>query len=648
MAAGTAAAARGDKKLGFERRRKALDVVLAQPNPHPIAVGLFKFKLADSYADLGDYKTAETMETEAIEQIRKIRPEGHFQRLNSEITLGWIQALDGRGAEGLTHIKPAVERTVEDARRLEVAEVKTTGVQENLEPLGRALQAAELAGDREFGFYLAQVLIESDAGRAAAAENARLAAGSGALAETLRRRQQLASERVGLDSEYLRTLSDEPDKAKAISERMKAIDAQAAEAQAALDRDFPEHGALARPLPIPIADARARLAPDEVLIVPVATAEGMFTFALSRDDIAFDHAPVTRRETRALVRRIRAGLDVAAGTRAAVDASGGGSTGAGFDRQAAWSLYQAIFTPGVQRVAAKARTYVIAADPVLTTIPFSVLVTAPPKGEDDDAAALRATPWLIRKAAVQSAPSIPAMRASAERRPQGGGFFGAGAPALQGAAPVREAKAYYRNGAPDIVQVKSLPPLPSADAELHALARALGQSNAEVLTGAQATETAVKHADLSKASVIAFATHGLVAGDLDGLAEPALVFTPPETATADDDALLTASESAMLKLDADWVVLSACNTAAGSNGDAPGYTGLARAFMFAGGRTILASHWPVRDDASARLTVDTIRTSASKPPAQALRRAMLRLMDDRKVADSANPAVWAPYSLIGR
>jgi CHAT domain-containing protein len=127
-----------------------------------------------------------------------------------------------------------------------------------------------------------------------------------------------------------------------------------------------------------------------------------------------------------------------------------------------------------------------------------------------------------------------------------------------------------------------------------------------------------------------------------------LVFTPPVTATANDDALLTASEAALLKLDADWVVLSACNTAAGSGGDAPGYTGLARAFMFAGGRTILASHWPVRDDASARLTVDTIRASTKASPAQALRQATLRLMDDRRIADSANPAVWAPYDVIGR
>ena len=649
MAAGTAAARRGDKRLGFERRRKSLDIVLAQPNPHPIAVGLFKFKLADSYADLGDYKTAEAMELEAIEQIKKIRPEGHYQRLNSEITLGWIQALDGRGAEGLKRIKPAVARSVDDARLLEVAQVKTTGVQENLEPLGRSLHAAHLAGDTDFGFYMAQVLIESDAGRAAAAENARLAAGSGALAETLKRRQSLAAERVRLDGEYLRTLSGDAAKAAAIAERMKRIDTEATEAQILLDRDFPDHGALSRPLPISIADTRARLEPDEALIVPVATDEGMFVFALTRTDIAFDHAKLTRRQTRALVRRIRASLGVVGGARAAVDASGGGSTAAaGFDRQAAWELYQAIFTPGVRRVAAQAKTYVIAADPVLSTIPLSVLVTAPPQGDDADPAALRATPWLIRQAAIQWAPSIPAMRATVDRRPGGGGFFGAGAPALRGAAPVREAKAYYRNGSPDIVQVKSLPALPGANRELRAMARALGSRDSQVLTGRAATEAAVKRADFSKARVVAFATHGLVAGDLDGLAEPALVFTPPQVGTAEDDALLTASEAALLKLDADWVVLSACNTAAGTGGDAPGYTGLARSFLFAGGRTILASHWPVRDDASARLTVDTITAARTSSPAQALRAATLSLMDDRRVPDSANPAVWAPYAVVGR
>ena len=91
--------------------------------------------------------------------------------------------------------------------------------------------------------------------------------------------------------------------------------------------------------------------------------------------------------------------------------------------------------------------------------------------------------------------------------------------------------------------------------------------------------------DLSDYRVLAFATHGLVSGELSGLGEPALVFTPPETGTEADDGLLTASEIATLKLDADWVILSACNTAAadGTPG-AEGLSGMAKAFFYAAGR----------------------------------------------------------------
>ncbi len=82
-----------------------------------------------------------------------------------------------------------------------------------------------------------------------------------------------------------------------------------------------------------------------------------------------------------------------------------------------------------------------------------------------------------------------------------------------------------------------------------------------------------------------FATHGLVAGQIRGAAEPALVLTPPAVASAADDGLLTASEIArFLKLDADWVILSACNTAAGDSPGAEGLSGLAKAFFYAGAR----------------------------------------------------------------
>jgi CHAT domain-containing protein len=135
-----------------------------------------------------------------------------------------------------------------------------------------------------------------------------------------------------------------------------------------------------------------------------------------------------------------------------------------------------------------------------------------------------------------------------------------------------------------------------------------------------------------------------------GLAEPALALTIPEHLTELDHGLLTASEAAELKLNADWVVLSACNTAAGDKPGAEALSGLARAFFYAGAHALLVSHWPVSDEAAARLTADTfarLKKDASLDPAQALRQSMLALIEDPSSPDNAQPAIWAPFVVVG-
>jgi len=175
------------------------------------------------------------------------------------------------------------------------------------------------------------------------------------------------------------------------------------------------------------------------------------------------------------------------------------------------------------------------------------------------------------------------------------------------------------------------------------------------MTGAQATETNMRKARLDNAQIIALATCGLMAGEVEGAAEPGLVFTPPATPSEADDGLLTASEVATLKLNADWVILSACNTAAGDGSQgAPGLSGLARVFFYAGARNLLATHWPVRDDVAARMTVRTIEIARDTPTlsrAEAFAQAMRDIRNDPS-ADSASdtlahPNAWAPFTLIG-
>src|SRR5439155_20269649 len=166
----------------------------------------------------------------------------------------------------------------------------------------------------------------------------------------------------------------------------------------------------------------------------------------------------------------------------------------------------------------------------------------------------------------------------------------------------------------------------------------------DILLGRNATVTAVKQAPLANYRMVYFATHGLVAGDIKGVAEPSLALSVPAKPTADDDGLLKAGEVAQLKLNADWVVRSGCNPIAGDKPGAEALSGLARAFFYAGARASLVSHWPVDSAAAVKLTTRTfaeLKADRSIGRAEAMRRAMLALMQDKSSPSNAHPAIWA-------
>jgi CHAT domain-containing protein len=209
----------------------------------------------------------------------------------------------------------------------------------------------------------------------------------------------------------------------------------------------------------------------------------------------------------------------------------------------------------------------------------------------------------------------------------------------------------FRGATADADSVRALQPLPETTDEACAIAGILGADASALHLGGAATEASVKQLSsdgtLARAAVLHFATHGLVSGDLAGLAEPAIVLTPPDTASSDDDGLLTASEVTTLKLDADWVILSACNTAA-SDGGGEALSGLARAFFYAGARALMVSHWPVNSDSAVRLASGAVSALSADPAmgrAEALRRAMVAEIE--RGGEAADPANWAPFIVVG-
>jgi CHAT domain-containing protein len=149
-----------------------------------------------------------------------------------------------------------------------------------------------------------------------------------------------------------------------------------------------------------------------------------------------------------------------------------------------------------------------------------------------------------------------------------------------------------------------------------------------------------------------------VPGELDGLTQPALALTAPSVADVDGDGLLTMEEILGLKLDADWVVLSACNTGTGAGAGAEAASGLGRAFFYAGTRALLVTNWAVHSQAARELVTDLFRRQAVNTKltrAEALRQAMIAMIDHQGYTDGTGKMLfsyghllfWAPYSIIG-
>ena len=194
---------------------------------------------------------------------------------------------------------------------------------------------------------------------------------------------------------------------------------------------------------------------------------------------------------------------------------------------------------------------------------------------------------------------------------------------------------------------------------MRSIALALKADPADVVLGAAANERAVKSANLADRRVVMFATHGLVPGDINGLLQPALALSAPIVADVDGDGLLTLEEVLGLRLNADWVVLLACNTAAGDGAGAEAISGLGRAFFYAGTRALLATNWPVETTSARALTTDLFARQARDPAlprATALQQAMMALVDGPGYVDPAtgrpafsyaHPIFWAPFALVG-
>lgn len=567
-----------------------------------------------------------------------------------------------------------------------------------------AYRTAEAApGDaavlRDSAFQLAQRAERSTVGRALAEMSARIAARDDRLKALIRKRQDLAQEWQQLDKELEKALAApaaernaqrETGMRKRLSEIAVELDAIDARARS----QMPQLAKITDPAPLAIADVQRLLRPREVLISIVHRQKDSLVWGISRDAAEWRLVPVGETQVKEQVATLRCGLDKTAwyddgATRcAALTGSSWNEDNGGdlpFRLDTAHELYAQFLQPF--EAMTQGAEVILATSGPLGALPLHVLITEKPAAATTEGEGYAKAAWFAKRNAstfLPSVASLQALRSTAVPSHASRPYLGVGNPLLSGpddrfavraraaqmisscqsplavAGQAAETRSLHTPTVPlaDLAagvatteRIRQLSPLPETAIELCAVSRDLGADDSDVHLGARATETAIKQSStagqLAQFKVVHFATHGALAGQMTATSEPGLILTPPKSATTVDDGYLTASEIAALKLDADWVILSACNTAGAGSTGAETLSGLARAFFYAQARTVLASHWEVESQTTVRL-VGNLALSLRRAPdagrAEALRQALLPLIAD---AATAHPGSWAPFVVVG-
>ncbi|MBW2208765.1 MAG: CHAT domain-containing protein [Deltaproteobacteria bacterium] len=542
-------------------------------------------------------------------------------------------------------------------------------------------------------FALADVLRGQSVQQAVRASSTRIAARDPHLADLVRQEQDADKRTTALNAVLMNARSQSDgggQNADALDKEIKQLRQARAVILDEIESAFPAYAELTRPRPKTLDAVKAALQPDEALLAFYIGSKNAFVWSVTGEGTSmFTTIPM---DAQAIARNVQS-------VRHSVEPQGP-SLGdlPEFDIHATYRLYQALLKP-VRSSWKNAKHLIIVPHGSLGHLPFGLLHTTRELSKPHEKLPFykyRKVSWLIRDHSITVLPSsgtlitlrsLPetdstrkayagfgdplfnvqqAHTVTAKPQPEGGtvNTLAANSPAshtiMTRAIRVTKETSLDESSLTSAT-LEMLQPLPDTRQEVLAIATALkADVDQDVYLGKAASETTLKKLDLSNRRVLVFATHGLVPGDLDGLRQPALAFSSP-TVTGDskNDGLLTMGEIMGLRLNADWVVLSACNTSAGQGAGSEAISGLGQAFFYAGTRAILVSNWPVESASARILTTELFRLQEADRTlsrAVALQKSMIKLLDERVCRDSktgkmtyayAHPIFWAPFSLVG-
>jgi CHAT domain-containing protein/tetratricopeptide (TPR) repeat protein len=621
----------------YKRALAIYEKALGAKDPN---VGQCLNNLAVLYDHQGRYAEAEPLYKQALAINEKALGPDHPDVALSLNNLAVLYQNQGRYADAL----PLVQRTISAGFAIKSVALPVLIISQ---------VTSQSPSDRAFDDSLNIIQRASQTSAAAALNNlnARFSAGNDRLAQLVRKDQDLAAETERLDKAIVEAVSKEPSKRDKIAEqrikdRLDEASRERNDLQQVFLRDFPNYAALSKPEPPTAKEIQSLLDNDEALVI-IDLDQYSYVWVVTHDRAEWKPIRLPAEQASKTIETLRAALNP--------------ESPKPYDRALAYQLYRQVLGPVEDIISQKTRLSFVLGG-ALTSLPPQVLLMSDPEGKD-----LASLDWLVRKYAITILPSVASLKVlrtgktvAVAAKP----MIGFGDPVFdretQTNAPQqtvlnRSLTTFYRGAIPDTKALaKALPPLPETADELRAIAETLQASPEDIKLGDEASVTTVKREPLDDYRVVYFATHALVAGEVEQFAkvkgEPSLVLSIPDKPTEDDDGLLRASEVATLKLNADFVVLSACNTATGDKPGAEALSGLARAFFYAGAKSLVVSHWDVDSDSAVDLMTglfDALKTNPHLSHAEALRASMLRMITNTAKPEWAQPKFWAPFIVVG-